>query len=244
MKKQPKSQFNPSADGQKHEKMYGDLASWWHLLSSPEEYAEEASFFHKVFIDSTGHPPQTMLELGSGGGNNAFHLKKYFQMTLADLSAGMLAMSQQLNPECEHLEGDMRTLRIDRLFDAVFIHDAICYMTTPEDLRRAFDTAFAHCRPGGAGTRFAGGLAGKGRLLVTADCGANIAFVKQASASLALPEVTSVSSPRNRCRSLKSVTPCGGTSPRCRRGPRYYSEQAWYRPGRSAAEECSAPGAW
>jgi 2-keto-4-pentenoate hydratase len=27
------------------------------------------------------------------------------------------------------------------------------------------------------GTRFAGGLAGKGRLLVTADCGANIAFV-------------------------------------------------------------------
>jgi 2-keto-4-pentenoate hydratase len=28
-----------------------------------------------------------------------------------------------------------------------------------------------------AGTRFAGGLAGKGRLLVTADCGANIAFV-------------------------------------------------------------------
>jgi len=27
------------------------------------------------------------------------------------------------------------------------------------------------------GTRFSGGLAGKGRLLVTADCGANIAFV-------------------------------------------------------------------
>ena len=27
------------------------------------------------------------------------------------------------------------------------------------------------------GTRFAGGLAGKGRLLVTADCGANIAFI-------------------------------------------------------------------
>jgi 2-keto-4-pentenoate hydratase len=30
------------------------------------------------------------------------------------------------------------------------------------------------------GTRFAGGLAGKGRLLVTADCGANIAFVSGA----------------------------------------------------------------
>jgi hypothetical protein len=31
----------------------------------------------------------------------------------------------------------------------VFVHDAVCYMTTPEDLRRAMETAFLHCRPGG-----------------------------------------------------------------------------------------------
>jgi hypothetical protein len=61
----------------------------------------------------------------------------------------MLAVSRALNPECEHLEGDMRSVRLGRTFDAVFVHDAIDYMTTEEDLRAAMATAFVHCRPGG-----------------------------------------------------------------------------------------------
>jgi hypothetical protein len=44
----------------------------------------------------------------------------------------------------------MRTVRLGRQFDAVFVHDAVCYMTTESDLRLAMDTAFVHCRPGGA----------------------------------------------------------------------------------------------
>ncbi len=71
-------------------------------------------------------------------------------MTLVDRSPGMLAVSRGLNPECEHIEGDMRTVRLDRLFDAVFVHDAVMYMTTEADLRAAMETAFAHCQPGGA----------------------------------------------------------------------------------------------
>jgi SAM-dependent methyltransferase len=90
-----------------------------------------------------------MLELGSGGGNNASHLKPRFRLTLVDLSPGMLAVSRALNPGCEHLEGDMRTLRLGREFDAVFVHDAIAYMTTREDLLAAMRTARIHCRPGG-----------------------------------------------------------------------------------------------
>jgi SAM-dependent methyltransferase len=70
--------------------------------------------------------------------------------TLVDLSPGMLEVSRALNPECEHVQGDMRTVRLGREFDCVFIHDAIVYMTTEADLRRALETAFAHCRPGGA----------------------------------------------------------------------------------------------
>lgn len=90
-----------------------------------------------------------MLELGSGGGNNASYLKKHFQMTLVDLSPGMLAVSRRLNPECEHIEGDMRTVRLGRQFDAVFVQDAICYMTTEADLASALRTAYEHCKPGG-----------------------------------------------------------------------------------------------
>ena len=131
-------------------KLYGQLASWWPLLSSPVDYAEEAAYYHKVLIDACEQPPQTILELGSGGGNNASHLKAQFQMTLVDRSLEMLAVSRTLNPECEHVQGDMRTVRLGRLFDAVFIHDAIMYMTTLEDLRRAIETAWVHCKPGGA----------------------------------------------------------------------------------------------
>ena len=54
-----------------------------------------------------------------------------------------------MNPECEHLHGDIRTLRLDRTFDAVFVHDAVCHMTTESDLRAVMETAFVHCRPGG-----------------------------------------------------------------------------------------------
>ncbi len=90
-----------------------------------------------------------VLELGSGGGHNAVHLKKDFALTLVDLSEEMLAVSRRLNPECAHHQGDMRTLRLGRDFDAVFVHDAVDYMTSEADLRAAIDTAFAHCRPGG-----------------------------------------------------------------------------------------------
>ena len=40
------------------------------------------------------------------------------------ISPGMLAMSRALNPELEHHQGDMRTVRLGRQFDAVFVHDA------------------------------------------------------------------------------------------------------------------------
>lgn len=130
-------------------KTYNDLASWWPLFSAPEDYAEEAAFFHAIFEEFSTPKARTLLELGSGGGNNASHLKPHYTMTLVDPSPGMLAASRALNPECEHIEGDMRTLRLGRAFDAVFIHDAIMYMTTEADLRAALRTAFEHCRPGG-----------------------------------------------------------------------------------------------
>ncbi len=140
------NQTNPPADGSK---MYKELALWWHLLSAPEEYEEEAAFFQKVLSETGQHPPETLLELGSGGGNNASHLKAHFKMTLVDRSPEMLAASRGLNPTCEHIEGDMRTVRLNRQFDTVFIHDAIAYMTTLVDLRQALSTAYIHCRAGG-----------------------------------------------------------------------------------------------
>jgi SAM-dependent methyltransferase len=132
-------------------KLYQELAPWWPLMSAPSDYEEEAGFYLATLLDACARPPRTLLELGSGGGNNASHMKERFErVVLVDLAAGMLEVSRALNPDCEHAHGDMRTIRLDRQFDCVFIHDAICYLTTEADVRSAIETAFLHCLPGGA----------------------------------------------------------------------------------------------
>jgi hypothetical protein len=129
--------------------MYSELAPWFHLLTAPEDYGQEAEDYRLAIVEAADGPVETLLELGSGGGNNASHLKHHFRCTLTDLSPEMLVLSRTINPECEHIEGDMRTLRLGRTFDAVFVHDAIGYLITAEDIRSAAATAFVHTRPGG-----------------------------------------------------------------------------------------------
>jgi SAM-dependent methyltransferase len=130
-------------------RLYSELAGWFHLLTAPEEYAEEAEMYRRIFCELADPPPRTLLELGSGGGNNASHLKRHFACTLTDLSPGMLDLSRGINPECEHIQGDMRTIRLGRTFDCVLVHDAVMYMLTASDLQQAVGSAFVHCRPGG-----------------------------------------------------------------------------------------------
>lgn len=132
-------------------KLYSELAEWWPLLSAPEDYEEEAAFYTEALKRACAREPRTLLELGSGGGNNASHMKAHFErVTLVDPSDGMLAHSRRLNPGCEHVVGDMRSVRLGQVFDCVFVHDAVMYMTTEDDLRRAIETAFVHCAAGGA----------------------------------------------------------------------------------------------
>lgn len=139
-------------------RFYGELARWWPLISPVEDYAQEAAFAARL-LRRASIPVREVLELGSGGGHNAVHLREHFTMTLSDLSPQMVAMSRALHPDAEHHVADMRTLRLGRTFDAVFVHDAIDYMTTEGDLRRALATAYAHCRPGGVAVLIPDGTA-------------------------------------------------------------------------------------
>ena len=157
-------------------RLYRELASWWPVISPSVEYADDAAVIGGIFA-SAGRPVRSVLDLGCGGGHVAMYLKDGRSMTLVDLSAEMLAVSRQLNPDCEHVQGDMRTIRLGRQFDAVLAHDAVDYLTSREDLSSVVGTAFAHCRPGGlavfapdhtaetfrAGTGGGGGHDGTGR---------------------------------------------------------------------------------
>jgi len=138
------------AEAQPRLRMYSDLAAWWPLLSPPSHYVEEAADLLPDLLETPDRPPETLLELGAGGGSLAHHFKDRLRLTLTDLSPEMLAMSRRVNPECEHLAGDMRSLGLGRLFDVVLIHDAIMYATTAEAVRATLQTAARHCRDGGA----------------------------------------------------------------------------------------------
>ena len=95
------------------------------------------------------HPGDAVLDLGSGGGHNAAHLKATLACTLVDLAPAMLGLSRRLNPECEHAQGDMRSVRLERVFDCVLVHDAVSYMASRAQLASAIATAFEHTAPGG-----------------------------------------------------------------------------------------------
>lgn len=130
-------------------RLYAELADWWPLFTTPEDYTYETAFHAQLIKKEMGEKAKTALELGSGGGNSASHLKKHFQMTLVDLSENMLNVSKKLNPECEHHIGNMIDFRIKREFDVVYVQDAIAYMNTEADLRKTIETAYVHCRAGG-----------------------------------------------------------------------------------------------
>jgi len=129
-------------------RFYDELTEWWPLFSPPEHYVEEAADLLRR-LAPFARPGATLLELGSGGGSLASHLRPHFTLTLTDRSPGMLAVSRTVHPDAEHILGDMRTLRLNRQFDVVLVHDAIMYATEEADVRATLETAAAHCRPGG-----------------------------------------------------------------------------------------------
>lgn len=133
--------------------MYGEFAHLWQQISAPEDYAEEAAELREVMFDLLQGSPEPyrpkVLEMGVGGGNSLSHMTEFIDAVATDSSPEMLEVSQRLNPSVEHVVGDMRTMRLDRTFDAVIILDAISYMLTLDDLRKTFETARAHLEPGG-----------------------------------------------------------------------------------------------
>jgi len=133
-------------------RLYADLAHLWPVLSPPEDYAPEAAMVAELLDAHAGVSKtsgeisggRTLLELGVGGGHTLSHLADRYECFAVDRSPAMLAQCRQLIPHVPTVEGDMRDVRLGRAFDAVLIHDAIDYLTTPDDVRRTLATVTAH----------------------------------------------------------------------------------------------------
>ena len=131
------------------QRLYSDLSWIWPLLSPPEDYVEEAEKIVDAFRKAGVPAGGTILHLGCGGGSLDLQLRDHFTLTGVDLSERMLEHARRVNPEVEYLTGDMTSVRLDRTFDGVLIHDAQAYLTTPEELQALYETAAAHLAPGG-----------------------------------------------------------------------------------------------
>ena len=130
-------------------RLYNKLCWLWPVISPPQEYIEETEFFSKLISSHDSLKVKTLLHLGCGGGHNDFTFKKYFKLTGIDISKNMLKLARTLNPEAFYYKGDMRSIRLNKQFDAVIILDSIIAMCTEEDLRKAFLTAYAHLKTQG-----------------------------------------------------------------------------------------------
>lgn len=128
---------------------YNDLAWTEDLLADPTEYEDEVAVYVDLIKRAASEPPRTLLHLGSGAGGHDTIFRRHFTVTGVDISVGMLNKARALHPDIEYHEGDMRAVRLNRLFDAVAIPDSIDYMATREDLGKAVQTASAHLKTGG-----------------------------------------------------------------------------------------------
>lgn len=128
---------------------YNDLAWTEDWLADPAEYEHEVMVYVDLIKRTAAKPPSTLLHLGSGAGGQDVIFKRHFTVTGVDLSLGMLNKARNVHSDIEYIEGDMRTLRLNRQFDAVAIPDSIDYMASQEDLQQAIQTAVMHLKTGG-----------------------------------------------------------------------------------------------
>ena len=152
--------------------MYDDFAHLWPLISHHSDYEAEARHWRNALIAELGQGRLRILELGVGGGNNLHHIlypdcdgspsadaacngehmqraRPAHDAAVVDPSEKMLLNCKLLNPTVEQHIGNMLDVRLNKKFDAVLIHDAVCYLMSEDDIKATLVTARAHLRDGG-----------------------------------------------------------------------------------------------
>ncbi|MEW6508509.1 MAG: class I SAM-dependent methyltransferase [Bacteroidota bacterium] len=128
---------------------YNKLAWTEEWLADPAEYKDEVLVYLNLIKSISKTPPSTLLHFGCGAGGHDTFFKKHFKVTGVDLSKGMLKIARTRHPDIQYIEGDMKTIRLNRKFDVVVIPDSIDYMTTEDELIKAIANAAFHLNVSG-----------------------------------------------------------------------------------------------
>lgn len=138
--------------------VFEDYAAYYDLLYQDKDYAREAEFVHRLIQDEM-RGAVSILDLGCGTGTHAaIFAEMGYSVHGIDQSAKMVTMAEQrrqtlpseLRDQLVFEQGDLRTLRLNKAFDAiVLLFHVMSYQTSNADLQAAFATVAAHLKPKG-----------------------------------------------------------------------------------------------
>lgn len=132
-------------------------AAYYDLLYRDKDYASEARYVD-CRVRAVLPTASQLLELGCGTGGHAVEMARLgYTVHGVDLSPAMVERaayrrleSQALPARLSFEQGDVRSVRVGRRFDAVIsLFHVISYQTSNADLAAAFSTARAHLDRGG-----------------------------------------------------------------------------------------------
>ena len=135
--------------------MYTAFASVYDRLMRNVDYDYWARYYAWL-LQRAGVREGRVCECACGTGELTHRLQQLgYQMTGVDLSQEMLSLAQQKARDwgvmIPFVQQDMCKLKLHRSQDAILCTcDGVNYLTTPPEIRRFFQAAYAALRPGGA----------------------------------------------------------------------------------------------
>jgi len=135
-------------------KNFYNYAKYYDQMYQDKSYLDEVNFIKEIF-STRENRVNTILDLGCGTGTHLNLLaEEGFSVTGVDLANEMIDQAKvkasKGNLAINFLVGDLRTIRLGIVFDAILSMFAVMsYQTNNSDLISAFVTARQHLNPGG-----------------------------------------------------------------------------------------------
>jgi SAM-dependent methyltransferase len=137
---------------------FNAYAHYYDLFYADKEYKAEATYVNHL-LGEHERAVNSVLELGCGTGRHAVHFAEAgMHVHGIDRNADMLVRARHgveglrpaLRERVTFSMGDVRTVRVDRKFDAaVSLFHVMSYQTSEQDIDATLETAAAHVHPGG-----------------------------------------------------------------------------------------------
>ena len=131
--------------------MFHRTAHVYDLLyeAAGKDYEAESAALHAL-IQQRAPGSTSLLDVACGTGGHLVHLRRWYEVVGVDLDPAMLDVARRRLPDETLVEGDMRSLSLDRTFGAVScLFSSVGYLRSEEELDRAVSAMVSHLGPGG-----------------------------------------------------------------------------------------------